>query len=197
MIDSNIPKIPTVLAAAGFAVVLLLGFALNPIPAFANPPPHDHGGGGDDPVLFRVALTTGTEPNPSSPLTNWVVTDPDFCVGFTDGGLDAGFPSGCGPFSVQDIGSIDSLFLWLIEVKNTKTRMTVRLYFTSEEFVSHPENSTVYVTDFLRWNFIPGGEGMFTLDVNETNQVLTKIHQPDKGAVEGLVSVGNIVYTPM
>ncbi len=35
MIDSNIPKRRTVLAAAGLAVALLLGFALNPTPAFA------------------------------------------------------------------------------------------------------------------------------------------------------------------
>jgi hypothetical protein len=35
MIHSNIPKRPTLLAATGLAVALLLGFALNPTPAFA------------------------------------------------------------------------------------------------------------------------------------------------------------------
>ncbi len=32
MIHSNIPKRPTLLAAAGLAVALVLGFALNPTP---------------------------------------------------------------------------------------------------------------------------------------------------------------------
>ncbi len=96
MIDSNIPKIRTVLAGAGLAVVLLLGFALNPTAAFANPPPHDHGGGGDDPVLFSVVIVPGT--GGGSP---WV--DTTTCPGFTDGELHAGFPSGCGGLFVQDI----------------------------------------------------------------------------------------------
>ena len=66
MIDSNIPKIPTLLTAAGLAVALLFGFALNPTPAFANPPRpcHDHDGdglcdddGGELPVVYDVTLT--------------------------------------------------------------------------------------------------------------------------------------------
>lgn len=39
MIHSNIPKRPTVLAAVGLAVALVLSFALNPTPAFAKKTP--------------------------------------------------------------------------------------------------------------------------------------------------------------
>ena len=39
MVLSNIPKSPAALAAAGLAVALLLGFALNPTPTFAGKPP--------------------------------------------------------------------------------------------------------------------------------------------------------------
>ena len=50
MSHSNIPKIPTLLAAAGLAVALVLGFVLNTTPAFADKTAfkHNHGGGGDD-----------------------------------------------------------------------------------------------------------------------------------------------------
>ncbi len=67
MIDSNIAKIPTVLAAAGFAVALLLGFALNPSPTFANKPDgsgnHSHGddGGNGAEATYSVTWTGDVE----------------------------------------------------------------------------------------------------------------------------------------
>ena len=56
MIDSNIRKIPTVLAAAGLAVALVLGFALNPTPTSAANPPHDHGGDDTDTSGGKIAV---------------------------------------------------------------------------------------------------------------------------------------------
>ena len=63
MIDSNTPKIPTLLAVAGLAVALLLSFALNPTPAFADSPrlggKHPHGGDDGDKVTgtYNVTVT--------------------------------------------------------------------------------------------------------------------------------------------
>ena len=57
MIDSNMPKRPTLLAGAALAVALGLGFALSSAPAFADPPPHSHGGGGGDEATYRVTIS--------------------------------------------------------------------------------------------------------------------------------------------
>ena len=74
MIDSNIRKIPTVLAAAGLAFALVLGFA--PATALAGPPDasgcHDHkpcDGGGPASITYTAELTSGAFVfNPANPV---------------------------------------------------------------------------------------------------------------------------------
>ena len=192
MIDSKIRKIPTVLAAAGLVVALVLGFALNPSPTFANKPDgngdHNHGdGGGDTGTTFSVDVLAGT-----GPTFDWVVTEGEGCKGLTSKNLNVTFPAGCGLVVVDD-GFLD-LYLFSIAVRNTKKETSVVLFFTSGLEVSPVPNETVYESDRLPAMIEPESAG-FAIVVDETNENLIKIHQPNKGDVVGFVSVGTIVYT--
>ena len=127
--------------------------------------------------------------------------DTTTCLGFTDGELHAGFPSGCGGLFVQDIsGGTGSLLVypWLLEVRNKKNRMTVRINFTEDQnfVLGHPPDSgTNYISDRFIAVINPDASG-FTIVVDELNKNLTKTKEPNKGTVVGTVSFGSIVYTP-
>ncbi len=111
MINSNIPRRPTVLAAVGLAVALVLSFALNPTPAFAGKPDamgnHDHGGddgsggrgtGGRTEIALCATLATAGELDALGGITAVTEDDSRFCD--DAGGMDVALLDGVFGFAL-------------------------------------------------------------------------------------------------
>ena len=205
---ANIKLASTVVAAA-----LGLALGLAAAPAMADPPvegeDHNHGGGsdGEDTTLFTVTLDSLISADPL-PLTNAVE-----CFGTTEiqanPGLSADFFSdqGCTVSVAIDelgAGTVLDLSLFRVEVKTKKSGTNLRLYFTTQTiWAPHTDplqNETIYASDSLS-AMITFNEDLIDLFLSPTGAsglVLTKIHQPDKGAeTNPTITVGVFQYVPL
>ena len=144
----------------------------------------------DSGMTFSVDVLAG-----SGGVSPFVVTDT--CVGLTTVNLSVNFPisPGCGEVTVIDgTGQPLKLFLFALNVKNTKKETSARLNFTSSSCCHGGEFG--YVTD--AWPAVveagpPGSSFQIRVDALDVN--LRKIHQPDKGEMVGTISIGTMVYT--
>ncbi len=175
----------TILAAA-----LGLALGLAAAPAMADKPVcpgHDHGCGTDseDATIFAVELDLLSGPNGGS-------VD---CIGTTNPPkLDARFGPGCS-VSMDD-GLELNLFATAVRTRKDGTT-DLLLFFTSGDQLFPVPNETVYATDRLGANIIPGPFPDFALELNILMADMIKIHQPDKGDVVGQISVGSFFYEPI
>ena len=87
-----------------------------------------------------------------------------------------------------------------LEVKTKKELTMVRLGFTTSTVLFPVANDTVYMSDFMPATINDGpGEGQFILTpmTATDGEILTKIHQPGRGAVTSeRVLIGAFAYTP-
>jgi len=147
-------------------------------------------------TTFSVDVVEGTGEG------NWVVTDPITCEGSSSSSnLGVHFPNGvgCGAVMVTDEdGSSFPVFLSQISVRNTKKGATARAFFSSSPCCpGHTLNEFVYATDNLlaMVQATDVDDASFEIDVGAKGVNLTKLHQPDKGDMLIMISIGRIVYT--
>jgi len=193
------------LTATILAAALGLALGLATAPAMADKPDFrgDHGdhdsGTGSDATIYDVSLefllvpSTGFEVGP--------------CLGDTDilanPGLIVNFDAGCFVVITTDRAPPDDevdMYLFRLEAK-TKGSGVTELVFAFSDLEDFMSGSNLWQTDRITLLVEEAGEGVLILTPPDRfsgdGEILTKGHQPDKGAETiGGVLIGPLTYTP-
>jgi hypothetical protein len=162
-----------------------------------NPKPGDDGPA----TTFSVEMRPGDVDGADGLVTSDGAcgTTEGTCAGSSCKDLDVTIPNRC--VTVEDVcfitgptGCPVTLRAFALLVRANKSDMVI--FFTDGEIEGTNNTGDVYVSDRLPVTISRSNDGSITVEVNESDQNLTKANGQGKETLLGPIAIGVIVYTP-